>query len=39
MNSPIVIAILGAVALGICAALLKREVKKRRERKNQSENE
>jgi len=33
MSSPIVIAILAAIALGVCAALLRRELKRRKEKK------
>jgi len=37
MSSPIVIAILAAIALGVCTALLRRELKRRKEKKQEGE--
>lgn len=39
MSSPIVIAILAAIALGVCAALLRRELKRRKAKKQEAEKE
>jgi len=37
MSNPIVIAILAAIALGVCAALLRRELKRRKAKKEEGE--